>query len=232
MLYPVSLIAAAAASAGCILFAVFFMKACRRENHRLALLLKGLAAVCFVLLGLFLRPHSANQSYAQLLILGLILGFCGDELLALRFLVPKIHDLIFAVGAVTFAVGHVFYMKALFDLGVIAPLTLILVLIPGLLLAWLYGKKQGSHAGPLHLAALLYIGLVIFMGAVSVTAAIHAPQPATVLFALGGICFACSDNILVAYCFGKQSNWSQNIWVHITYYAAQLVIAWSILLIR
>lgn len=232
MPYPVSLIAAAAASVGCVLFAVFFMSAYRRENHRLAILLKGLAAVCFILLGVFLRPHSANQSYAGLVILGLILGFFGDELLALRFLVPKLHDLLFAAGAVTFAVGHVFYMKALFDLGVIAPLTLILVLVPGLLLAWLYGKNQGSHAGPLQPAALLYMGLVIFMGSVSVTAAIHATQPATVLFALGGICFACSDNILLAYCFGKKSNWNQNVWIHITYYAAQLFIAWSILLIR
>ena len=51
------------------------------------------------------------------------------------------------------------------------------------------------------------------------------------LFAVGGVCFGCSDNILLAFCYGNKRTWDMNIWVHIIYYAAHLLIAWSILAI-
>lgn len=227
----VMLAAAAAASIGCILSACLFMKAYKQEKYARAFWLKGAAAVCFVLLALVLRPASGNQAYARLLLIALVLGLCGDELLALRFLVPKLHDLMFAAGAGAFAIGHFFYMKALYDLGGIRLAVLIPIFLAGLLVAYLYGKKHQSNAGPLQPAGVAYMVLVIFMGAVSISAFVAAPGAALLLFALGGVCFGCSDNILFAFCFGNRRTWDMNILVHITYYAAQLLIAWSILLI-
>lgn len=224
----VLLILAAAASAGCVIFARLFMKAYKVENFARAFWLKGAAAVCFVLLAAILRPAAGNQSYAKLLLIALILGLCGDELLALRFMVPKLHDLLLAAGAGTFAVGHFFYMKALYDLGGIRLAVLIPVFLAGLLVAYLYGKKHQSNAGPLQAAGVGYMVLVIFMGAVTVSAFVAAPSVPLLLFALGGVCFGCSDNILFAFCFGNRRTWDMNVWVHITYYAAQLLIAWSI----
>ena len=69
------------------------------------------------------------------------------------------------------------------------------------------------------------------MGAVTVSAFAAEPGPGLLLFALGGICFGVSDNVLLAYCYGNSRTWNKNILVHVTYYAAQLLIAWSILLI-
>ena len=228
---PVMLIAAAAASIGCIFFASLFMKAYKQENFTKAFWLKGAAAVCFVLLAMLLIPGSGNRAYAKLLLIALVLGLCGDELLALRFVVPRFHDLFFAGGAAVFGVGHFFYMKALYDLVGIRLEYMIPVFLIGLLLAYIYGRKHCTNAGELQFAAVGYMVLVIFMGAVSISAFLSAPCPGLLLFALGGVCFGCSDNILLAYCYGNRPTWNMNILVHVTYYAAQLMIAWSILVI-
>ncbi len=227
----VMLIAAAAASVGCAFCACRFMKAYKQENHARAFWLKGAAALCFVLLAVFLLPVSGNQAYARLLLIALVLGLCGDELLALRFLVPRFHDLFFGAGAAVFGLGHLFYMKALYDLGGISLGCLIPVFLLGLALAYAYGRKHRSNAGPLQFAAVAYMMLVVFMGAVTISAFLANPQPALLLFALGGVCFGVSDNILLAYCYGNRRTWDLKILVHITYYAAQLLIAWSIVLI-
>lgn len=231
MAQPIMLLAGAAVSVGCAFSAYLFMKAYKQENYTKAFWLKGLAAVCFVLLALLLRPASGNQSYAKLLLIGLVLGLCGDELLALRFVVPRLHDLFFAAGAGAFAVGHFFYMKALYDQGTIRLGFLIPLFLAAVAVANLYGKKHCSNAGPLQFAAVGYMVLVIFMGALSVSAFLSAPGLGLLLFAVGGVCFGCSDNILLAFCYGNKRTWDMNIWVHITYYAAQLLIAWSILAI-
>lgn len=225
------LLLATAASTGCIAFAQLFMGAYKVENFHRAFWLKGGAALCFVTLGILLAPFSPNPGFARLVVIGLALGLCGDQLLALRFLVPKLHDLMFAAGAGAFGVGHFFYMKALYDLGNVRLPVLIPIFILGVAIASLYGKHHSSDAGPLQPAGLAYMVLVIFMGAVSISAFLGAPGIGLALFAIGGICFGFSDNILFAYCFGKQPKWRMNVWVHITYYAAQLLIAWSIFLL-
>ena len=48
------------------------------------------------------------------------------------------------------------------------------------------------------------------------------------LFAAGGVLFIISDNILCAYSFGSERRFGANIGIHATYYAAQLLIAWSV----
>ena len=227
------LLIAAGISMFCIAFAQSFMRAYKKEAFDRAFWLKGCAALCFVAVAILLSMATGMSAYSQLLIIALILGLCGDQLLALRFLVPKkLHDLMFAAGAGAFAVGHFFYMKALNDLGSIQLITLLPVFLIGVAIANIYGKKQGSNAGPLQIPAVLYMVLVIFMGSVAVSAFLGAPSIGLLLFAIGGICFGVSDNILFAHCFGKNPTWSMNVWVHITYYAAQLLIAWSILFVK
>ena len=213
---------------GCIAFAQAFMKAYKAEKFAPAVWLKGGAALCFLAVGGWLAFCTGMTSYGRLLVIALALGLCGDELLALRFLNAKFHDLLFAAGAGAFAAGHFFYMKALFDLGCVRIGWLIPIFLAGTAVANIYGKKQGSNAGPLQIPAVLYMVLVVFMGSVAVSAFLGAPGLGLLLFAVGGLCFGISDNILFAFCFGKAPKWSMNVWVHITYYAAQLLIAWSI----
>ena len=75
---------------------------------------------------------------------------------------------------------------------------------------------------------MIYMAVVAFMGALAVSVAIHAPGVSTLLFAIGGVLFIISDNILCAYSFGSERRFGANIGIHATYYAAQMLIAWSI----
>ena len=84
------------------------------------------------------------------------------------------------------------------------------------------------QAGKLQLPAVGYIALVVFMAAAACSAAVRGFSVGLLLFAAGGICFAVSDNLLCAYCFGTGRSRSVDRAVHISYYAAQLLIAWSL----
>ena len=92
----------------------------------------------------------------------------------------------------------------------------------------LFFRSKKVQAGKLQLPAVGYIALVVFMDAVACSAAVRGFSVGLLLFAAGGICFAVSDNLLCAYCFGTGRSRSVDRAVHISYYAAQLLIAWSL----
>lgn len=212
----------------CALFARSFLSACREKHYTEAFWLKGASALCFIAVGLFMIPVCSSSRFASLTLSGLILGLCGDQLLALRFVFSRRHDLMFILGAAAFAVGHGFYIAALFsvDCGIL-PTSLPFFLV-GLLFSLLYGRRSGSHAGKLQPFAVVYIAIVVFMAAAACACAVRCFNTGLMLFALGGICFALSDNLLFAYSFGNARHFGFNIAVHIAYYTAQLLIAWSV----
>lgn len=77
----------------------------------------------------------------------------------------------------------------------------------------------------------LYIGIVILVTAVGVGCLLVRGTLGTALFALGGALFTVSDNILFAFKFGNRPRYRQNVALHVAYYLAQFVIAWSIALV-
>ena len=214
-------------SLGCAVSGYFFLRAGWREDYRRALLLKGLAGLCFLSLGVgnfFLCPDHIFRLYV---LSGLCFGLLGDELLAMRYMKPEQHDRFFSLGAAAFAFGHLLYIAALFRQG--AALTLALpVFVLGFGASMLFFRAKKVQAGKLQLPAVGYIALVVFMAAVACSAAVRGFSVGLLLFAAGGICFAVSDNLLCAYCFGTGRSRSVDRAVHISYYAAQLLIAWSL----
>ena len=215
-------------SLGCAASGYFFLRAGWREDYRRALLLKGLAGLCFLGLGVgnfFLCP---SKSFGALVLGGLCLGLAGDELLALRFIHKERHDGFFSLGAAAFALGHLLYIAALFlpDRELL-PLSLP-ILAAGLGASWLYQRAKKTDAGRLRFPSMLSIALVVFMASVACAAAVRGFSVGLLLFAAGGICFAVSDNLLCAYCFGTARSRAVDRAVHISYYAAQLLIAWSL----
>ena len=204
-----------------------FMAASRMENYGRAIWYKGTASLCFVFLGLTASLRCGDGAYAWKLVLGLFLGLVGDELLALRFLQPDRHNTWFGVGAVAFALGHGLYTWAAFQRGGNILTALVVFALLFLLGCALAGAKW-TKAGPLKANAIVYIALVSFMGASTCAAAIAAPSVSSILLALGGLNFILSDNVLCAYCFGEDRRFALNWLVHISYYVAQLCIAWSI----
>ena len=205
-----------------------FMQVTRRGQALGAMFFKGAASLCFVAVGLLGLLRLGDPAFGWKTLAGLILGFCGDELLAMRFIREEKHDLYFSLGAVSFSLGHVLFIWAAIErAGRFSLLTLpILALL--LLFSWLYARKKESHAGDMHLNAVLYICLVCCMGAVACAAATVRPDLSSLCFALGGLGFAVSDNILCAHYFGNDRRFLLNWLIHISYYGAQLLIAWSI----
>ncbi len=221
-------IAAALLSAGCALCGHWYMNATRAKDYKRAFPRKGLAGLCFVAAGLCLLPLCPDRAYAWLVVTGLFFGLLGDQLLALRFLDERHHDLMFALGALAFSVGHVWYLAALYgrDAGLLRPS--LPLLIAGLAAAALYARLRRIDPGKFRYAALVYIGLVVFMAATACTLAARRFSAEALLFAAGGVCFAVSDNLLLARSFGGVRTEVINSAIHISYYAAQLLIAWSL----
>lgn len=224
---PFILSAALVMTLACLSCMRSFMAASRAEAHGRAFWYKGAASLCFLLLGLTASLRCGDGAYAWKLLPGLFLGLVGDQLLALRFLRPARHDAWFSAGAAAFALGHGLYIWAAFQRGASLPLTLGLFALL-FLGSWGYGQKNWLRSCPMKAGALIYVALVTFMGAAAFAAAGAAPGASTVLMALGGLGFVLSDNVLCAYSFGENRPFALNWLVHISYYAAQLCIAWSI----
>ena len=66
------------------------------------------------------------------------------------------------------------------------------------------------------------------MCSVMISIAIFAPTLSSILFALGGLGFIVSDNVLLVYNFGEKRDWWLNELVHIAYYGAQILFGWAL----
>ena len=208
----------------CCISEALFLRSRNLGRHWAAFWLKGLAALCFTATGLLLTLQ-AGQSLV--LVMGLVFGLLGDQLLALRKIFPAHHDLTFTSGALSFSLGHVCYMAVLLGLeqGLVLPaVPVFLVLVAG---SELFARKAGFSTGKMHLPGLLYIAIEGAMCALALVRLWLAPGLSAALFALGGLLFLVSDNLLCAYSFGRMKTPSVDRWLHITYIAAQLLIAWS-----
>ena len=79
----------------------------------LADVLKGLAALMFVTIGLIGYIKVTNDSFGLKIVIGLVFGLVGDVLLNLRFVSEKFGQKFFLGGIVAFLVGHILYLAAL-----------------------------------------------------------------------------------------------------------------------
>lgn len=227
----VTVICALALTVGCAAFGRSFLMACRRNEYDRAFWLKGAAGLCFAVLGLLMARRAPDPDYARRVCIGLFLGLVGDELLAMRFLRPARHDEYFSAGATAFAAGHVLYIWALIALSGVRLIAALPVFIVGYAAALVCGWRGKVNAGKLTLCAMVYIALVVFMGATACAAAARSFSVGTLMFAAAGVCFSVSDCILCVYCYGSRRTNGMNAAIHATYYAAQLLIAWSIALV-
>ncbi len=213
----------------CCVSAGLFVRAYRDQDYVRGFWLKGAAALFFVATGVALLVEHGGNRFAVLTVLGLVLGLAGDQLLALRLIHMNYHDLFFTIGALSFAAGHVLYILALRLICTLNVAVILLVFVLGALLSFWYAKKTGIDVGEKTPFAVAYIAVVLLMASVAICAAIRSSSVCGWLFAVGGILFSVSDNILCAYSFGRNPIWKMNRDLHIAYYGAQIAIAWSIL---
>lgn len=213
-----------------------------RHRHLDAIFLKGFASFCFIALAassLVFRgilggtaPTDGDLLHAALLLAGLVLGLMGDVFLALRPLRPKEENQrIILGGTITFALGHTFYLSALFvRFGLNAWVFTAAILLTGAInVASAYLRMNW---GKLQFPSLVYTFIVFLFGGQALFGWIDAGAAAdwTLALAVGGILFAVSDLILSQIYFKDKETAPYVVWNLTTYYGAQILIALSLVM--
>lgn len=207
-----------------VLLAALYIRVNQYGAPPVKLLLKTLASLAFVCLGL-LGAARAGGAYAWLTWIGLILGAAGDVLLQFMDCRPKEREPFFRAGLGAFLIGHVFYIVAFALLGRVTGWAVLLaaVLFAALFLLQfparmdLKGQKVPVYA---------YAAVISVMTAFAVLSFGAGARGA--LVGLGGILFLVSDAILALIFFSPLRGKHLPTWNLITYYAAQILLALSI----
>lgn len=228
---------------GCILQGSFITVE-HKKRYVGAVVLKGLAALVFCLVGLYgLFLHltgilvisdsdPVKTKIIKLIVKGLFLGALGDILLNLRFLTEKYGQLLFLCGITSFLAGHIVYLCSL----IIFSRNILLCVIVGAILAailLIIIFKTLAVKIVFKIFGVFYIGAVCLMTVFAVVNAYDLGFTAfSLLYAIGAIFFLVSDVILIFYTFGPEKKFSFRISNLSLYYIGQLLIALSIYFIK
>ena len=212
----------------CAVLASIFLKKESEEQYVAAVILKGLASLCFVAIGAFCSPW--NQ-VTTLIVAGLIIGSTADVLLNLRMVFKEKGQPIFLVGILVFLTGHILYLAAIFPLcSYKAACIIIGIILTALLMIWIFKRVTAKPA--FKIFGVVYIGAIMLLNCVAISNVISAPSPFNIMFAVGAVFFLVSDIVLILNTFGsefKQSLRNTNIGL---YYIGQILIALSLQLLR
>lgn len=214
-------------AAVCLALAAWFICEEHKEKYVSAVLLKGAASVCFVLLGILGGRLCGDAEFARLVIIGLILGCVADVLLNLRFVFEKNGKLVFLVGILVFLSGHVLYLAALIPACPSLWIWLLAgVVLTALILKWIFSKITAQKA--FKIFGIFYIGAIVIMNCVALGALLAKPCAGLGVFFAGAVLFLVSDVVLILNTFGSETKFSLRITNLSLYYVGQLLIALSL----
>ena len=212
----------------CLCLAALFMWTEKKENYMGAVILKGLASLCFVLVGVM---AGNGGQLAKLIVTGLLLGCVADVLLNLRWVFPKKGQIIFLVGILVFLGGHVVYLAAVLPMSDNWAVCVVVgVVLTALLMKWIFSKITAKKA--FKIFGVFYLGAIMLLNCVAVSNLMTAPSAFTGLFAAGALLFLISDIVLILNTFGQKSKFSLRVTNLSLYYIGQLLIAWSMLFVK
>jgi len=167
--------------------------------------------------------------YALLLTIGMTLGFVGDISLAKVIISGKAANL---GGIAAFAVGHIFYIEAIWqlgdELGLAETADRVGALVAWWLVAvlgWYFIVFRGSKATSLHWIVLPYALLLATTAGAATGLALQ--EPAFWLLAVGAALFLLSDTILAGNWFNQLDFPLIHDLIWLTYGPAQMLIVYS-----
>ena len=208
----------------CLGFAALFILQEKKENYVMAVVLKGLASLCFVIVGVMASDGSRT---AKLILAGLVLGCIADVLLNLRWVFREKGQMIFLVGILVFLSGHIVYLAAVLPMTESwLPPVAAGVVLTAVLMKWIFTKITAKKA--FKIFGVFYIGAIVILNCAAIGALLTAPGVFTGLFAAGALLFLISDIVLILNTFGSESKFSLRIVNLGLYYIGQLLIALSL----
>ena len=220
--------------AGCIVSLIFCIK--RAKGFSISnIMLKIASSLCFILTGVAaLICNPGNYLYAGLIIFGLVLGMCGDITLDLKGLHENHKDSYMLSGFIFFLIGHLFYQAAIIKQAALK-WWIVLICLAGCvvfsILNLLSAKITKYEFGKYKFIVFLYTVFLAMTTALSAVSMIMSHfEPEFIMLTVGAVMFMLSDLILSGTYFGKGQDKPIHYFTnHLTYYAAQYLIAASIL---
>ena len=208
----------------CLIVAGIFIWQEKKENYVAADILKGIASLCFVLLGILCSPGTHT---AKLIVAGLVLGCVADVLLNLRFVLKEKGLMVFLIGILVFLAGHIAYLAAVFPMAKNRLICVVLgVLLTALLMTWIFRQITAKKA--FKIFGIFYIGAIVLLNCVTVSNLLTAPSLFTGIFAAGALLFLISDIVLILNTFGSESRFALRVTNLGLYYIGQILIAVSL----
>ncbi|MBP5744447.1 MAG: hypothetical protein J6W44_06045, partial [Oscillospiraceae bacterium] len=182
-----------------------------------AVILKGLASLCFVFVGIM---AGNGGQLAKLAVTGLALGCIADVLLNLRWVFPKKGQLIFLIGILVFLGGHVVYLAAILPMADNWVACIVVgAVLTALLMKWIFSKITAKKA--FKIFGVFYLGAIMMLNCVAVSNLVTAPSAFTGLFAAGALLFLISDIVLILNTFGPESKFRLRVTNLSLYYLGQ-----------
>lgn len=213
----------------CLLIMSIFIYFEKKEKYVLAVILKGLASLMFVLLGFWCSRVITDPNFTKMVRIGLILGLIADVLLNLRFVFKQKGKIVFLVGILVFLSGHILYLCALIPTvkNVLLPL-IVGVVLTVIIIKWIFTQIEAQKA--FKVFGIFYIGAIVIMNCFAIANLIQDPTNARyIIFVIGAISFLISDIVLILNTFGKTTKFSLRVTNLSLYYIGQILIAVSML---
>lgn len=221
-----SVVIAVAASLGCLVSVIFYLRAKEPKARKL---MQSLAAILTLVAAAVLLPQG-NPSVAVWILVGSVLIALADLLVSPENGDPKGRYIMTILAAVCSAAGYLicaYGLMAAFQPEWEGVLSMFLV---GLIAALSYKKRKGiqpKHG--LQIPVLLYLCAVLFMGSMGIALAVRNPDGGLILMGLGGACLALSVNMQLAHSYGRKPAQEQYLLARGAHFLGQLLIGWSIL---
>ncbi len=206
----------------------FFIVTEHKEKYVLADVLKGLASLCFVFIGLIGKSFIYQDNFGKFIFLGLVFGLIGDVVMNLRFILKdKKGQIAFLAGIFAFLVGHAMYLVALIPKTThLWQCVVIGLLLAGALLAYIFKTMEVKKA--FKIFGVLYVSIIFVMVTVAIDIALFVPLWSNNFMALGAMLFATSDVVLIFNTFNGKTTYPMRIANLSLYYLGQMLIAFCL----
>lgn len=202
-----------------------------KEKYVFADILKGLAALMFVIIGFIGYKNVTTDSLGKMIAIGLMFGLIGDVLLNLRFVLKENGQKAFLLGILSFLIGHILYLCALVPIAVNTLACVIIgVIMAAALLVYIFKTMDVKIA--FKIFGVFYLGAVIIMTVMAIGIAVSTGNVHDIIYAVGAILFTASDIVLIFNTFSGVTKFSLRITNLSLYYVGQLLIAGSLFAIR